>query len=104
ACADQPDIAIVGEVPEDGDILSRVDETQPDFLFIALEDPERRPAVCDAILRLHPKMGIIAVGAHSNRTVKYWASFNIHRSVSEASEEAILRVIRGNETPKAGVS
>ena len=104
ACADQPDIAIVGEVSEDGDILSRVDETQPDFLFIALEDPERRPAVCDAILRLHPKMGIIAVGAHSNRTVKYWASFNIHRSVSEASEEAILRVIRGNQTPKATVS
>jgi AmiR/NasT family two-component response regulator len=104
ACADQPDIAIVGEVPEDGDILSRVDETQPDFLFIALEDPEKRPPVCDAILRLHPKMGIIAVGAHSNRTVKYWASFNIHRSVSEASEEAILRVIRGSEPPALGVS
>ncbi len=104
ACADQPDIAIVGEVPEDGDILSRVDETRPDFLFIALEDPEKRPPVCDAILRLHPKIGIIAVGAHSNRTVKYWASFNIHRSVSEASEEAILRVIRGTETPTAGVS
>jgi DNA-binding NarL/FixJ family response regulator len=94
--ADQPDIEIVGEVAEDGDILGQVDETQPDFLFIALDDPDKRPPVCDAILRLHPKVRIIAVAANSNRTVKYWASFNIHRSVIEASEEAILSVIRGS--------
>jgi DNA-binding NarL/FixJ family response regulator len=96
--ADQPDIEIVGEVAEDGDILGQVDETQPDFLFIALDDPDKRPAVCDAILRLHPKVRIIAVAANSNRTVKYWASFNIHRAVIEASEEAILGVIRGSAT------
>jgi Response regulator containing a CheY-like receiver domain and an HTH DNA-binding domain len=96
--ADQPDIAIVGEVAEDGDILGQVDETQPDFLFIALDDPDKRPSVCDAILRLHPKVRIIAVAANSNRTVKYWASFNIHRTVIEASEEAILGVIRGSAT------
>jgi DNA-binding NarL/FixJ family response regulator len=94
--ADQPDIEIVGEVAEDGDILGQVDETQPDFLFIALDDPDKRPPVCDAILRLHPKVRIIAVAANSSRTVKYWASFNIHRSVIEASEEAILSVIRGS--------
>jgi AmiR/NasT family two-component response regulator len=71
ACAGQADIEIVGEVAEDCDIMSRIDETQPDFLFIALEDPDKRPPICDAILRLRPKLGIIAVGAHSNRTVKY---------------------------------
>jgi hypothetical protein len=47
---------------------------------------------------LHPKVRIIAVAANSNRTVKYWASFNIHRTVIEASEEAILGVIRGSAT------
>jgi AmiR/NasT family two-component response regulator len=104
ACAGQADIEIVGEVAEDSDIMSRIDETQPDFLFIALEDPEKRPPICDAILRLRPKLGIIAVGAHSNHTVKYWATFNIHRSVIEASEEAILGVIRGSAKPTMDVS
>ena len=101
---DQPDITIVGEVSEESDILGRVDETQPDFLFIALDDPDKRPPVCDAILRLHPKMHIIAMAANSNRTVKYWASFSIHRTVIEASGEAILGVIRGSGIPTTGVS
>jgi AmiR/NasT family two-component response regulator len=101
---DQPDIAIVGEVSEDADILRQVDETQPDFLFIALDDPDRRPAVCDAILRLHPKMRIIAMAANSNRTVKYWASFSIHRTVIEASGEGLLGLIRGSATPTREVS
>jgi len=94
----------VDQPSEDSDILGRVDETQPDFLFIALDDPDKRPPVCDAILRLHPKMHIIAMAANSNRTVKYWASFSIHRTVIEASGEAILGVIRGSGIPTTGVS
>jgi DNA-binding NarL/FixJ family response regulator len=101
---DQPDIVIVGEVGEDGDILGQVKLTQPDFLFIALDDPDKRPSVCDAILRLHPEVSIIAVAAHTNRSVRYWASFNIHSSVMEASEEAILGVMRGKATPAGEVS
>jgi DNA-binding NarL/FixJ family response regulator len=101
---DQPDIAIVGEVAEDGDLLAQVQETRPDFLFIALDDPDTRPSVCDTILRLHPEVSIIAVAAHTNRSVRYWASFNIHHSVMEASEEAILGVIRGKVTPAGEVS
>lgn len=91
---DQPDIEIVGEVAEDGDILGRVEETLPDFLFIGLDDPEKRPEVCDTVLRLHPEVSIIAVAPHHNRSVRYWASFDIHSSILEASEEAILAVMR----------
>ena len=101
---DQPDIEVVGEVTEEGDILGRVEETQPDFLFIALDDLDKRPAVCDTVLRLHPEVSIIAVAAHSSRSVRYWASFNIHSSVMEASEEAILGVMRGKTAPAGGVS
>ena|SRR6516165_1097411 len=93
--AEQPDIAIVGEVAEDSEIIGRVEETRPDFLFIALDDPQKRPAVCDAILRLHPEVNIIALSAHVNSTVRYWASFDIHSDVMEASEQAILEVMRG---------
>jgi DNA-binding NarL/FixJ family response regulator len=92
--AEQPDIAIVGEVAEDSEIVERVEETRPDFLFIALDDPKKRPALCDTILRLHPDVNIIAVSAQVNSTVRYWASFDIHSDVMEASEQAILEVMR----------
>ena len=91
---DQPDIEIVGEVAEDGDIIGQVEEKLPDFLFIGLDDPEQRPAVCDTVLRLHPEVSIIAVAPHHNRSVRYWASFDIHSSLLEASEEAILAAMR----------
>jgi chemotaxis response regulator CheB len=101
---DQPDIVIVGEVAEDGDLLSQVEETRPDFLFIALDNPEKRPSVCDTILRIHPEISIIAVAAHTNRSVRYWASLDIHSSVMEASEEAILGVMRRKATSAWEVS
>jgi DNA-binding NarL/FixJ family response regulator len=95
---DQPDITVVGEVTEEAQIADRVQETSPDFLIIALDDPRERPAVCDEVLRMHPEVGVIAVAAHSNETVRYWASFSIHSSVMEASEEAILAAIRNKST------
>jgi len=91
---DQPDITIVGEVSEEGEILSRVEETHPDILFIALSDEQERPAVCEMILRSHPDVSILAVAEHSNQTMRYWASFDIHSSVMDASRDAILSAIR----------
>ena len=102
--ADQPDITVVGEVTDDLEILNRVEETHPDFLFIAMDDPRQRPAVCDNILRLHPEVSIIAVSAQNNSTIRYWASFNIHSDVIEASEEAILKVMRGSASFAGEVS
>jgi chemotaxis response regulator CheB len=91
---DQPDITIVGEVANEEEILNRVNETRPDFLFIALNDPRQRPALCDAILRSHPEIGIFAVAEHANQTMRYWASFNIHSKEVEPSGEAILGAMR----------
>jgi len=101
---DQPDIVIVGEVAEDGNLLAQVEETRPDFLFVALDNPEKRPPICDTILHLHPEISIIAVAAHTNRSVRYWASLDIHSSVMEASEEAILGVMRRKATSAWEVS
>jgi DNA-binding NarL/FixJ family response regulator len=94
--SEEPDIAIVGEVSEEADIASQVEQTQPDVLFIALSDELERPAVCEAILRAHPSLSIIAVAEHGNRTVRYWASFSIHASTLDASGEAILSAMRRN--------
>jgi chemotaxis response regulator CheB len=99
---DQPDITIVGEVAEETEILSRVDETRPDVLFIALDDELGRPAVCDVILRSHPEISIFGIAEHTNQTMRYWASFNIHSSALEASWEAILGAIRGKTALASG--
>jgi chemotaxis response regulator CheB len=99
--ADQPDIEIVGEVANEEDILGSVEKTLPDFVVIALDQPGIRPSVCDALLRQHPEVRIIAVAPDHNYSVYYWASLDIHSSDIEASEEGILSALR-NSTRVAG--
>jgi DNA-binding NarL/FixJ family response regulator len=94
--ADQPGIEIVGEVSNDAEIPDRVNQTLPDLLVVALDEPEKRPYICDAVLREHPGLHIIAVASQQNRSVCYWASLNlqIHSSDIEPSEEGILSAVR----------
>lgn len=92
--ADQPDIEVVGEVTEEAAIPSEVERTTPDFLVISFDSPERRPSVCDTVLRRRPDMRIIAVDPEHNYSVHYWAALNIQSTDVETSEEGILGVIR----------
>ena len=92
--ADQPDLEIVGEVADDADIPSSVEKTLPDFVVIALDEPGKRPRVCDTVLRQHPEVRIIGVDPKHNYSVFYWASLDIHASDIEASEEGILTALR----------
>ena len=90
----QPGIEIVGEVSADAEIPARVNQTLPDLLVIALEEPGKRPNICDTILRDHPELRILAVASQQNRTVCYWASRDIHSEDVEPSEEGILSAVR----------
>ena len=92
--ADQPDIEIVGEVADDSEIMESVKRTLPNFVVIALDQPGRRPPVCDHLLREHPEVRIIAVAPANKHIVYYWASLDIHSSNIEASEEAMLGAVR----------
>ncbi len=92
--ADQPDIEIVGEVGEESEISESVKRTLPDFVVIALDQPGKRPAICDELLREHPEVRVIAVAPERNSIVYYWASLNIHSNDIEASEEGILSAMR----------
>src|SRR5438093_510312 len=76
--ADQPDIEIVGEVGEESEISESVKKTLPNFVVIALDHPDRRPAICDELLREYPEVRVIAVAPEKNFVVYYWASLNIH--------------------------
>jgi len=92
--ADQPDIEIVGEVSDDSEIIPSVKRTLPNFVVIALDQPGRRPRVCEDLLREHPEVRIIAVAPSKNYVVYYWASLDIHSSNIEASEEGMLAAMR----------
>src|SRR6516225_8174967 len=83
--AGQPGIEIIGEVSDEAEILNQVHATLPDLLVIALDESEERPAICDRLLREHPTLRIIAVASRKDRTLCYWASFNIHCADIETS-------------------
>lgn len=93
ALADQPGIEIVGEVSDEEKIAQEVQATLPDLLVIALDQSERRPAICDRILREHPELRIIAVASREDRTLYFWASFDIHCADIESSTAGILEAV-----------
>lgn len=94
AFADQPDVAIVGEVSDEAEIHERVKETLPDLLVVTLDDPGRRPAICDTVLHAHPRVRIIAVSSAQNRSICYWAVLQIQSKSIEPSEESMLTAAR----------
>jgi DNA-binding NarL/FixJ family response regulator len=97
--SDQPDIEIVGEIQEESGIESAVDQTQPDFLIVALEKSNRLPEVCQSILQHHPLMKIIAIAPDRNNSMYYWASLRIQSNQIEASEDGVLGALRGKAQP-----
>jgi chemotaxis response regulator CheB len=91
---EQPDIEIVAEIQDENKIVSIVEGTRPDFLIIALDETNRRPALCDTLLRRYPEMKILALAPERNCSIFYWGSFNIHSSQVEASEAGLLSTLR----------
>jgi chemotaxis response regulator CheB len=100
--AEEPGVEIVGEVSDEKDIRQSVRETTPDVLVIALDEPAKRPHLCDTLLRDNPGLRIIAVASQQNYSVFYWASFDIHSSQIEASEQGILNAVRSITPASAG--
>jgi len=93
--SDQPDIEIVGEIAMESEIMNAVDQTQPDFLIVALERHNRLPEFCQSILQIHPSLKVIAIAPDRNNTVFYKASFRVQSNQIEASEEGVLNALRG---------
>jgi len=100
--AEEPGVEIVGEVSDEKDIRQSVRDTTPDVLVIALDEPAKRPHLCDTLLRDNPGLRIIAVASQQNCSVFYWASFDIHSSQIEASEQGILNAVRSITPASAG--
>jgi chemotaxis response regulator CheB len=93
ALADQPGVEVVGEVSDEAEILKQVHVTLPDLLVIALDENEQRPPICDRVLREHPELRVIAVASRKDRTLYFWASFDIHCADIESSAAGILSAV-----------
>ncbi len=93
--SDQPDIEIVGEAADEAAILDSIEQLQPDFLVVSLDETDERPAICDFVLERFPGLKVLAIAPDRNSTIFYWASFDIHSNRVQASEEGVLKAIRG---------
>ena len=92
--SDQMDIEIVGEVQDERQIMSSVEETHPDVLIAAFDDMSEQPHLCKDLLERYPQMRILALAPERNLSVYYWASLDIHADRVEASEEGVLGALR----------
>jgi DNA-binding NarL/FixJ family response regulator len=92
--SEQPDIEIVGEVPEESDIDRGMELSHPDFLIVDLKDDDQVPARCRQILDKYPKLKIIAIPAGRNTTMCYWAVLEVRSKKIEASENGLLELLR----------
>jgi DNA-binding NarL/FixJ family response regulator len=98
--ADQNDVEIVGQAEEVAEIPDLVEKTRPEFVIISLEEPGKRPPICDALLKAYPNIKILAVTSESNNGFLYWSSIEIHSIRVECSIEGILSALRGKIEPK----
>jgi AmiR/NasT family two-component response regulator len=95
--SDQPDIEIVGEVTKESELNEMVEQTQPDVLIVALEEPEKPLGKCGFLLGRYPRMRILALAPEKNRGIYFWAMVDIRNKPVESSESGLLNAIR--ETP-----
>jgi hypothetical protein len=93
--ANQPDIELMAEVHDDAKLMDLVGELNPDWLFIALDQPDHRPDICDPLFSRFPNLKILALAAERNNCILYWANLTIRSSWVESSEQGILDALRG---------
>jgi hypothetical protein len=90
---------IVGEIPEEADIVGAVPESRPDFLIIALEKSKRLPPFCISILQDHPQIKVNAISPNANNFMCYFTYFQVQSYSIEASEGGVLNGLHGKTQP-----
>lgn len=97
--SDQPDIEIVGEVPDESEIEMAIERTRPDFVIVALEKSDRLSSICQKTLQSHPEMRVIAIAPDRDNLMFYSTSLRIQADQLEASEAGVLNALRGKSQP-----
>jgi DNA-binding NarL/FixJ family response regulator len=92
--SDQPDIEVVGEVADGGDLTEIVEQVQPDVLIVTMDEPQKRLGQCGFLLGRYPQMRILALAPEQNVGIFYWAIVDIRTKPLESSEAGILNAVR----------
>ena len=92
--SDQPDIEVVGEVSDGGDLTEMVEQAQPDVLILSMDEREKRLGQCGFLLGRYPGMRILALAPEQNTGIFYWAIVDIRTKPLESSEAGILNAVR----------
>jgi chemotaxis response regulator CheB len=91
--AEEPNIEIVGEIQDAGELETLVDHIEPDVLVVALAD--RLPMECYTILKKHPRLRIVAISPDRESSIYCWATLKIHSMHVEVSESGIRDALCG---------
>jgi hypothetical protein len=92
--SDQPDIELVGEVVDEGELTEVVEQVQPDVLILAMNETQKSLGQCGFLLGRYPQMRILALAPEQNRGIFYWAIVDIRTKPLESSEAGILNAVR----------
>jgi hypothetical protein len=94
----QPDIEVVAEIEDESDIARAVDESNPDFLIVTLNESDKYPEICDVLLHRHPQMNVLALAVERNCSLFFWVSFDIRSIPVEPSEAGIIGTLRAKRS------
>ncbi|HXZ42718.1 MAG TPA: hypothetical protein VEG68_18410 [Terriglobales bacterium] len=92
--ANQPDIELIGEAPNEAEVSEAVDRTRPDCLIITLEKPQIQPILCGFLLGQYPQMKVLAVAPEGDASVFYWSFTTLRSKTIEVSTQGVLGALR----------
>jgi DNA-binding NarL/FixJ family response regulator len=93
--SDQPDIEVVGEIQQETELESAIENIRPDVLIVALDRSNELPEVCKSMLSSHPQIRVIGIASDRNSAMFYRVTLQIESNQIEASEVGVLSAIRG---------
>jgi len=92
AVAGEPDIDVVGEIHDDGELEAAVSRLQPDLVLLRSEHAEL-PAACQALFDERPHLKVVALTGHGAEGHLWQLSPN-RVELGEMSEGRLLSAIR----------
>jgi len=95
------DFEVVGEVQDEREISSAIEQNEADCLIIERSETSERPEICDVLFRRWPHMKILAVASGSEDSALYWVSREICAARVETSEEGVLNALRSGKVGPA---
>lgn len=90
--AEQSDIDVIGEVENNSELATAIEQSRPDVLIIGLD--ENVAAHCGFLIGQYPRLKILALAPEQNRGLLYWAVVEFRTKPVESSEAGLLGALR----------